>query len=91
MNISIYPKTDNYICEITKSEIVVEEVGEVTVYGIRLYNKIPEKALLTNEACTIEDISPDFDSVCLLKQMIDELGIEPVHLRDIVEDFLSQV
>ncbi len=80
---------DIYKCVITVSREYIEETGYINTYGIDLYNADPFLAARRNESCRIDCISEDFEKIMHLKKLIDELGLYPVHLRDVVEDFLT--
>lgn len=80
-------KDSAYICEITESKVFIEEVGYTTVYGINMYNRSKEVALLDDEHCLIEDISDDFEKVSRLCRLLIELDVSPLHLKEIAEDF----
>lgn len=77
-----------YICEITENNMFIEETGNITVYGINMYNRDSNIAKLDGEHCRIDDISYDIEKVRLLCELIVKCDVFPVHLRDIVEDML---
>ena len=81
---------DSYVCEITQSYMIVESVGLVKLYGLCMYNSKPHLAMLEGEYSRVDGISECYDKVWDLKCLIEEMGLYPVHLRDIVEDMLSQ-
>ena len=83
-------KENSYLCEIIQSEITIEEIGSVTVYGLKLYHRDPDTAKLDGESCTVEDICDDIEPVRHLQKLITELDVSPLHLKDIAEDFVSQ-
>ena len=56
----------------------IAEGKEYVVYGIR-YN---------DEYC-FEDISADQNTVKELADTCNKFSLDPVHLRDVIEDFLS--
>lgn len=78
-----------YICEMTENNMFVEDTGNITVYGINMYNRDSSIAGLDGEHCCIEGISDDIEKVRRLCEMIMEYDVYPVHLKDIVEDMLS--
>lgn len=78
-----------YLYEITKSKILIDEQGIITVYGIRICNTNPKLAEKDGEHCLIDDISPNYNQVRRLKELIEEMELFPVHLHDVVEDFLA--
>lgn len=75
-------KNKEYYYEIIKSEIFLEDYGNVTVYGIKSYNEDG------SEFNIIEDISVDFESVKKLCKLICDENVSPIHLIDIAEDFI---
>ncbi len=82
---------ERYICRLTQSYIYIEDYGKVKVYGISLCNSNAQKAMLDGEHCEIQDISCDKESVLRLVHLINECNVYPVHLKEIAEDFISQV
>ena len=77
-----------YIYEITESRERIN--GKVIVtYGISIDNRHRELAEKDGEHCRIDGISPDYEKVKQLKALIEEMELFPVHLHDVVEDFLS--
>lgn len=82
-------QSSTYVCKIVESTVFIEEMGNVIVYGINMYNSNKELAELDGEHCCIEDISEDFEKVERLRKLLVEYDVYPVHLKDIVEDFLA--
>lgn len=80
---------DIYKCDITISLEYVEERGYITSYGINLYNINPSLAAIKGESCRIDCISEDLEKVIYLQELINETKLYPVHLMDVVEDWLS--
>lgn len=78
-----------YTYEIIESQNFIEDIGLVTVYGIQIYNSDAVLAQNYGEHSHIDDISPVYDDVKRLKDLMEELELYPVHLRDVAEDFLS--
>ena len=78
-----------YQCDITETRRMTEDRRLVTVYGLSLHHRLPSLARCEGESCRIDDISDDRSKVLRLKELIDEEGLYPVHLKDVVEDFLS--
>lgn len=83
------PSVDSYVCEITQSYMIIESVGMVKLYGLYMYNSKPQLAALEGEYCRVDAISECFDKVWELKCLVEEMGVYPVHLKDIAEDMLS--
>ena len=74
-----------YAC--VESEIESEEFGIVRTYGIEVQicahsNSAPAHLLL------VSDISTDREQVQRLVEWMDKLQIHPVHVDDVIEDFL---
>ena len=80
---------DTYICEITTKKVSIDETGIITVYGINMYNRNKNLSELENEHCCVDDISDDLEKVKRLRGLLIECDVYPVHLKEIVEDFLS--
>ena len=78
-----------YIYEITESEEFVEEIGKIMSYGIKICNSDKELAKQKNECCRIDNISPDRDKIIEFKKLVEELELYPIHLPNVVEDFLA--
>ena len=70
-----------YAYILSQSTVMLEDFGEVQVYGISIIGKDSKSA--------VEDISDDFDSVYGLFSLIVEGELCPEHLECVVEDFLS--
>lgn len=84
---SISKKIDadnHYINEyhITHSENDVDDIGKISLYGIMI------KSNICDEVYHIKDISSKLEYVEKLFQMIVDLNVSPIHLYDVVEDFL---
>lgn len=71
--------TDNYTYVLFKTNIITEDYM-VQTYGIKIIGE--------NEFAMFEDISRDYDSVLKLFHLIIEGELSPVHLKDVIEDFL---
>ncbi len=80
---------DRYLCEITRTTMILEDKRWIDLYGLRLYNVIPHKTVQDGEAVRVDGITDSLEEIGKLKQLIDELGVYPVHLKEIVEDYLS--
>lgn len=78
-----------YECEIITTKFFIDQNEPVNVYGLRLFNKDTKKRSEEDEYCTIEDISDNYEIVSQLKQLIDELGVFPPQLYEVVEDYLA--
>ena len=71
--------TGNYTYVLFKTNIITEDYM-VQTYGIKIIGE--------NEFAMFEDISRDYDSVLRLFNLIIEGELSPVHLKDVIEDFL---
>lgn len=80
---------DTYIYEITESEEFIEETGTVKTYGILVCHSNSKFAKQKNEYCRIDNISSDYKKIVDFKKLIEKLELYPIHLPDVVEDFLS--
>lgn len=74
------------IYQLISSVVTGEDFPGTVTYGIRI-GRLCGREFLT-EAC-VEDIAPDREAVCSLCRLMEEEQLEPVHLRDVTEDFLS--
>ena len=72
-------------CEYHVIESFCEEVGIVT-YGISAWQRYSRKIV---EVCSIEDISPDKRAVLKVAEYCQRVQLSPIHLMDVIEDFLS--
>ena len=80
---------DIYVYEITEGEESIEETGKMMTYGIEIYNSDQTLAKQKNESCCIDNISTDYKKILKLKNLMEELELYPIHLHDVVEDFLA--
>ena len=76
------PKTqeDQNLYILTSSKKFFEDIGTRVVYGI-----IAKSDSITE---SVEDISSNKDVVLSILQKLSEEQCSPIHLRDVVEDFL---
>lgn len=74
-----------YAC--VESEIADEESGFIRTYGIemRMCAKNASESVLL---LLIPDISTDREQIQRLVEWMDKLQIHPVHVEDVIEDFL---
>ncbi len=77
-----------YTYEITKTQEYVEEVGMTEVYGIQISNANQKLARKKGESCRIDGISPVYREIEQFRALLEEMELYPVHLKDVVEDFL---
>lgn len=80
---------NTYIYEVTENVELLENAGIMTVYGIEIRNANPLLAQNDGEYACIDNISPVYEDVKHLKDLMEELELYPVHLQNVVEDFLS--
>lgn len=80
---------DHYNFELTSTHIITDNNQVIKSYGIHIYNA--KKYLLSNpnESCRIDDISIDREEVLNLIRLINDLDVSPIHLPEIIEDYLS--
>jgi hypothetical protein len=69
-----------YIC--TQHEITHEDFGTVKTYGIAVQFEREEERLV------YADVSTDASKVQRLVELMNELQLDPIHLEDVIEDFL---
>jgi len=53
-----------------------------------MYNRNPFLAKQSGEYCRIDAISDDLDEVMHIRDLIEEMDVYPVHLKDIIEDMM---
>ena len=81
--VKIVCKKGDNIYTLSVSTAIIEEVGNVKVYGIRIMGKY--------RTAEVNDISADYHYVGRLFDLIVEEELYPEHLLDVVEDYLSGV
>lgn len=74
--------------EITSTKKVFEDYGMVQVYGINAYREGFKDSCEDYLSCCIEDISSDYNFVKDIIQKLSEYKVLPVHIKDIVCDFV---
>lgn len=79
--VKIVCKKGDNIYTLSVSTAIIEEVGNVKVYGIRIMGKY--------RTAEVNDISVDYHYVRRLFDLIVEEELYPEHLLDVVEDYLS--
>lgn len=79
-------ESDQYIYEyhITHFENQIDDIGKVIVYGIMI------KSNMFDEVYHIKDISSKLELVEELFQKIVDFNVSPIHIYDVVEDFLCE-
>lgn len=75
-----------YIYEVTEKQCFLEEKGMRKLYGIRIYHK---EKLKFKEESEVDEISDDFEEVRKLCSVLQENDVYPIHLAEIIEDYLS--
>ena len=71
---------------LTEGEYIIDGNSHLG-YGIRLV----DKSNLTSDGVTYNDISTNKERVGRLVFLCNELKLYPVHLKDVIEDFLFEV
>ena len=67
---------------VTASDVMIEDIGKVTVYGIAIQTAAGRTA--------VYDISTARRTVERLCDRLRQHDLSPLHLRDVVEDFLCE-
>ncbi len=62
--------------------LFTNDSGEYSTFGIKVLDSE------NNEVLSVSDVSPDKDFVCALCSDCNENLLEPVHLADVIEDYL---
>ena len=71
---------------LTEREYIIDGVSHLG-YGIRLV----DKSNLTGDGVTYNDISTNKEQVERLVLLCNEFKLCPIHLKDVIEDFLFEV
>ena len=79
----------SYVYEITKTEEYIDGIGKMEFYGIQIRNADNKLAKQKGEFCRADGISPDYNEIKSLKDLMEKLELYPIHLYDVIEDFLS--
>ena len=61
-----------------------EETGGYISFGISAYYR-------GEQVAHVSDVSTDNEAVCRLVERCNEAALSPMHLEDVVEDFLAEV
>lgn len=72
--------------EIVSSEKQIEGYGHCRVFGLSAYE---QENGFSNSACCIDDISADRRVVQKLYNLVKINEVHPVHLKDVVLDYIS--
>ena len=72
---------DEFDYHIFSSEVFVEDYGYATTYGMTISGD--------NEYESVEDVTDEFDRIKSFCELLCREKAYPVHLKDLVEDFLS--
>ena len=78
-----------YNYELTTIHIVTEDHHIIKSYGIKIFNTKKYLTKKPYESIRIDDISTNKNEVIELLNLMKSLDVHPIHLRDIVEDYLS--
>lgn len=74
--------------EITSTKKQFDDYGLVQIYGINAYREGFKYASEDYLSCCIEDISSDYSFVQFIVQKLSEHKVLPVHIKDIICDFV---
>ncbi len=72
--------------EVYAEEKVLPEVGEYVSYGLRAVRSIGENSEVIGE---ISDLTTDEAAARRLAQMCTRCRLDPIHIPEVIEDFLS--
>ena len=81
----------NIIYEMTTCKKEIEDVGVVQVYGINVYQEGGDNLYADENVCKIEDISSKYEEVAHLMNLLAENHVMPVHILDVVSDYVAVV
>lgn len=73
-----------YTYEVTEELMESEELGDYVTFGIAVYSG-------KEEVMRVRDVSTDLDAVRDLAERCTSGELAPVHLFDVIEDFLAEV
>ncbi len=75
---------DEVVYEMIISERIIDDYGSIKVYGMRVYRES-----VFDEVYEVEDISSKAETVIALLELAAKYKMLPVHLEDVVYDFIS--
>lgn len=71
-------------CELIESKKNIDDIGEIYVYGLKIY----EQFLLCEKTTIVEDISSNICNVTKLLKSINKNQVSRIHLYDVIYDYL---
>ena len=74
--------SEKYQYRVVQTKEIVDGIGEVETYGIELISQ--------NESVLITDVSTDLDRITMLVTLLNRNSVSAVHLRDVIDDFLTE-
>ncbi len=74
---------------IIKNEYIFEGEHRIS-YGIAVYDA-PELLGTTSVICSVPDIYSNYDAIAELVATCNRLQLSPVHLSDVIDDFLTLI
>ena len=75
--------TNNFLYSVLEDEYIFEGQAH-TGFGIIITSTIAKEVV-----AKIEDITTSKYELCTLVQLCNDLSLDPIHIYDVVEDFLS--
>ena len=75
--------TNNFLYSILEDEYILEGQAH-TGFGIIITSTISNEVV-----AKIEDITTSKYKLCTLVQLCNDISLNPIHIYDVVEDFLS--
>lgn len=81
---------NTYIYNIVASEKWIEDIGEVTVYGLCVYGYGEGNFNKPIETYAVKDISNNLEEVISLQYLLERNKVSIVHIPDIIDDFLAR-
>ena len=72
-------------CELIESKKNIEDVGEVSVYGLKIYCQL----LICEKITFVDDISSNIYYVRNLLKKINRNHVSCIHLYDVIYDYLA--
>lgn len=77
-------KPKRYFYEVVRQSLTTDELGTYVTYGIRVST---ERTQIT----FVSDISTDEHAVKHLAERCTREQLDPIHLNDVIEDFLQEI
>ena len=71
-------------CELVESKKYIDDIGEISVYGLKIY----QEYFLCEKTTIVKDISSNICYVKRLLKSINKNHVSCIHLYDVIYDYL---